>query len=111
MGVLHIEDQASRDGPESCVGIRKGGGEALTGERVGRALSRVKFNIRGADAVEKGGRQHGMARHGEHHVDPARSETSCTSGRHLRGNREVPWTTAVIFTAAVRIGKGAPAIR
>jgi hypothetical protein len=111
MRVLHFEDQASHDGPESCVGIRKGDGEALTGERAGRALSRVKLFIRGADAVESRGRQHGMARHGEHHADPARSETSCTPRRHLRGNREVPWTTTAMVGAVVRIGKGAPATR
>jgi hypothetical protein len=43
MGVLHVEDLASRDDPESCVVIREGGDEALTGESAGRVLSRVKL--------------------------------------------------------------------
>ncbi len=111
MRVLHVEDLASHDGPESCGGIRKGVGEALTGESAGRVLSREKLSIRGADAVEKSGRQHGVVRQGEHHADPARSETSCTHGSHLRGNREILWTAAATSLATVRIGKGAPVIR
>ena len=31
----YIEGVATRDGPESCVGFRKGVGEALTGVRIG----------------------------------------------------------------------------
>jgi hypothetical protein len=111
MGVLHVEDLASHDDPESCDVIRKGGGEALTGESAGRVLSRVKLNIQGADAVEKSGRQHGVVRQGEHHSGPARSKTSCTHGSHLHGNREVPWTAVAALLAAARIGKGAPVIR
>ena len=33
-----IEGVATRDGPESCTGIREGAGEALTGVRAGRAI-------------------------------------------------------------------------
>src|SRR5215469_13136989 len=32
-----IEGLATHDGPESCVGVREDGGEALAGERAGRA--------------------------------------------------------------------------
>ena len=73
MRVLHVEGLASHDGSESCAGIREGGGEALTGVHAGRVSSREKLYIRGADAVEKSGRQHGMVRYGEHCVGPARS--------------------------------------
>lgn len=85
MRVLYVEGLASHDGPESCAGIRKGVGEALTGVHAGRVSSREKLFIRGADAVEKSGRQHGMVRHGEHLVGPARSKTSRTHGSRLRG--------------------------
>ena len=108
MKVLYVEDLASRDDPESCVVIREGGGEALAGESAGRALSRVKLNIRGADAVEKSGRQHGMARQGEHHADPAWSKTSCTHGNHLRGNREIPWMAVVAPAARPASGRAHP---
>ena len=36
----YVEGVAIRDGPESCVAAREGGGEALTGVRAGRVLSR-----------------------------------------------------------------------
>ena len=91
MQVLYVEDLANHDDPESCVGIREGVGEALTGEHAGRVLSREKLSVQGADAVEKSGRQHGVARHGECHAGPAWSKTPCTRGSHLFGNREILW--------------------
>src|SRR5581483_8515567 len=39
MRVPYGEDLASHTGPESCVGTREGGGEALTGVRAGWPLS------------------------------------------------------------------------
>ena len=86
----YVEGVAAHDGPESCGVTREGGGEALTGETAGWVLSREMFHLQGADAVEKSGRQHGMHRHGEVHAGPAQSETPCTPGHHLHGNREVP---------------------
>ena len=38
MRELYIEGVAIHGGPESCVGVREGAGEALTGERVGEAM-------------------------------------------------------------------------
>ena len=38
MGVLYVEGVAIHADPESCVGVREGAGEALTGERAGRAI-------------------------------------------------------------------------
>ena len=46
MKVLYVEGLASRDGSESCAGIREDVGEALTGVHVGRVLSREKLFIR-----------------------------------------------------------------
>src|SRR5260370_27094770 len=43
---------ATHIGPESCGAARKGGVEALTGERAGRVFSRVRNSLRDADAVE-----------------------------------------------------------
>ena len=45
------EGLAIRIGPEPCVGLREGVGEASAGERIGQPLSRDR-NILGADAVE-----------------------------------------------------------
>jgi hypothetical protein len=36
----YVEGLAAHDGPESCVGARKGTNEALTGVRAGRVFSR-----------------------------------------------------------------------
>jgi hypothetical protein len=38
MKELYIEGVAIHDGPESCAGVRKGAGEALTGVRAGWAI-------------------------------------------------------------------------
>jgi hypothetical protein len=54
MGVLYVEDLASHDDPESCVVLRKGGGEALTGGRVGWVLSREIAQRSGCRRREKG---------------------------------------------------------
>ena len=100
----YVEGLATHDGPESCVIAREGGGEALTGVRAGRVLSRERNSLRGADAVEEGGRQHPGRRYREALRDPARSETPSTYGNTSRGNREIPSPPAVDGTAG-RVGK------
>ncbi len=54
----YVERLAAHGGPESCVVAREGRGEALTGVRTGRVLSRERKSLRGADAVEVCGRLH-----------------------------------------------------
>ena len=84
----YIEGLATHDGPESCVGAREGGGEALTGVRAGRAieprnqefgvptpLSRPEGNIAGGAMRESPG-------------DPARSKNHGMYGISMRENRE-----------------------
>jgi RNA-directed DNA polymerase len=98
------EGLATHTGPESCVGARKGDGEALTGGRIGRVLSRETKILRDADAVEVRGRPHPGRRHRKTLWSPARSETPCMSGHTSRENRESPWSPVVDGTAG-RIGK------
>ena len=74
MRVLYIEGAAIHGGPESCVGVREGVGEALTGGVQAGLLSRDNQCDRGADAVNRGGRQHLWRRFREPLGDPARSE-------------------------------------
>ena len=81
---------ATHIGPESCGAARKGGVEALTGERAGRVFSRVRNFLRDADAVRRSGRPHRVHRYREVCQSPARSETPCTYGNTSRGNREIP---------------------
>ena len=90
----HVEGVATHDGPESCGVARKDDVEALTGVRAGWVWSRERSSLRGADAVEEGGRPHSGRRYGEAHRDPARSETPRTHGNTSHGNREIPCSPA-----------------
>lgn len=95
-------------GPESCAGAGDRVGEALTGESAGWVSSREihaprKRVLRGADAVEVGGRQHRACRDGEACGDPARSKTPGMHRSTSRGNREIPPPSAARWVAD-RIG-------
>ena len=85
----HTQGLASHGNPESCLGVRKDIGEALTGAHAGRVLSRENRSDQGADAVVLVGRPHVHARHGELMDDPARSKTSDMRGNSMRENREI----------------------
>src|SRR5712664_720897 len=90
---------ATHIGPESCGAARKGGVEALTGERAGRVFSRVRDLLRDADAVGESGRPHLVRRNREVYQSSARSETPCTyadasrgAGRsQVRARLQLPW--------------------
>jgi len=49
----HGEGLATHTGPESCGAARKGGDEALTGERAGRVFSRVRILLGDVAAVRR----------------------------------------------------------
>src|SRR2546428_3425393 len=86
---------ATHTGPESCAVAREGEGEALTGGRAGQVLSREIYDprrepwpLRGADAVEEGGRSHLPCRQREIRRDPPRAETLRTHPHNSHGNQE-----------------------
>jgi hypothetical protein len=90
MRTLYVEGLATHDGPESCVGVRKGAGEALTGVRVGPVLSReiMEFGVPTLSNEAEGhtaGDAIAMPP-----ADPARSETRRMHGVSMRENREIP---------------------
>ena len=96
MKVSYGEGLAAHTGSESCVGVRKGADEALTGVRIGQVLSREietpprkRWLLRGADAVEIVGRRNWRRRYRETLLDPARSETLRMYASTLSGNREI----------------------
>ena len=106
----YIEGLATHSGPESCAVVREDQGEALTGVRAGRVLSREIVWHRGADAVWRSGRPYRVRRYRETLRDPARSETPCMYGNTSRENREIP-CPPVADGAAGRVGKSKDARR
>ena len=98
------EGIASHTGPESCVTSREDSGEALTGVRAGRVLRSEISLVRGADAVEAGGRPHWVRRYRETHRGPAESQTPCMYVNISCESREIPCLPAA-DGAAGRFGK------
>src|SRR5215210_1849528 len=104
----YIEGVAIHGGPESCVVVREGGGEALTGARAGRAIEPRNHRVRGADAVYGSGRQHLQQRYRELLMGPARSETPCMYGTSMRENREIPRSPARLISGRAAQGRPRP---
>jgi hypothetical protein len=98
MRTLYIEGLAIHGGPESCVDVREGGGEALTGVRAGWAME-PRNHVRGADALITSGRPCPRRRYREPSGNPARSENPGTHGVSMRENREVPRSPAGVDDA------------
>jgi hypothetical protein len=110
MKVSYGEGVAIHTGPESCMFVGNGEGEALTGVRAGQPLSReidppsrTRWPLHGADAVELSGRQNRERRYRETLLDLARSETLRMLASTLSGNREIPALSVREVTD--RIGK------
>ena len=87
---------ATHTDSESCILLRKGASEALTGVRAGKVWSREieppsreRWPLWGADAVELG-KANGRRRKGETLLDPARSKTLSMHAGTLCGSREIP---------------------
>src|SRR5215468_1840746 len=90
MRELYIERVAPHGGPESCIVVCEGGGEALTGVRAGRAIEPRNHAVQGADVVRntEGSIGGGVMR--ESSADPARSKNHGMCGISMHENREVP---------------------
>ena len=103
MQVRCDEGVAIHIGPEPCVVVREGGGEASVGDCIGQPLSRERIFSRaptpypGWKATRAGALMRVPDRPGV-----VRDPGMC--GRSLRGNREVS-SVAVDETLTVRIGK------
>lgn len=106
MREFNIEGVAIHGGPESCVGVREGVGEALTGVHVGWAIEPRNPWFRGADVVAKGGRQHRRQRYRELSSDPARSVNLCMCGSSIRENGEIPWLPVPVGDAPPLMVRG-----
>ena len=85
----YVKGLANHNGPESCVEWSDSLGEALTGVRAGRVLSREINSVWDADPVMRWGRPQPTSRLGEARWYPARSETPGMHGNNLCENREI----------------------
>ena len=108
MRELYTEGVAIRGGPESCVGVREGAGEALTGVRTGRAIeprnqgSGVPTPLTGPEGNIAGSAMRELP------VDPARSENHGMYASSMRENREVPRSPAVVMAGRAAQGRPRP---
>src|SRR6185295_3338157 len=93
----HVEGVANHDDPEPASAPARAQVKRGPGARTGWVLSREMQLLRGADAVNVGGRQHDLRRYRETPVNPARSKTPCTYGTSLRENREISGTPTAML--------------
>ena len=106
MRTLYIEGVANHDGPESCVGVCEGVGEALAGVHAGRAIEPRNVSlVWGADAMSLCGRQHRWPRYRELPADPARSRNPSMCGASMCENREVPCPPVWLITGWAAQGR------
>jgi RNA-directed DNA polymerase len=100
------EGLATHGGPESCASAREGAGEALTGERTGRAIEPRNPGNRGADAVRRAEGNITGWRYREPPGDPARSKNQGMYGSSVRENRESPFVRSPIRGGPPGEGQG-----
>ena len=90
MKELYIEGIASHDDPESCVGVREGDGEALTGARAGQVLSREIKAIGVPRRSSTSKATPAAALCASRSRAPRGLRPCCMYGTSMRENREVP---------------------
>jgi len=109
MKTLYIEGVATHGGPESCVGVRKGAGEALTGVDAGWAIEPRHSNRFGVPTLSKcaeGNIAGGVMR--EAPANPARSRNLCMHRVSMRENREIPCSPVVVMAGRAVRGRPRP---
>src|SRR5437868_5056678 len=94
---LYVEGLATHGGPEPCVDVPRGRGEALVGVRAGQAIE-PRMRASGCPCCRKSGRQYRWRRYRESSVGPARSENQGMGGAFLRENREIPRSSTQLIT-------------
>ena len=90
----HGKGPASHPDPESCVGARKGAGEALTGAHAGQPSSCEIIHSGVPTPLSEAEGHTGIDATGKPISDPAQSKTLRMRGNSLHGNREIPQASA-----------------
>jgi len=100
--VPYREGLAIHPDPESCAGVRKEMGVAVTGVDASWVLSReIDPNTSGCLRSQgRRGATSGVPLDREVRSDPARSETPCAHRSTSRGRREIPWLATVVLWSA-----------
>ena len=109
MKELYIEGVATHGGPESCVGVREGAGEALAGVRAGWAMeprNDNQFGVPTSSRQAEGNIAGGAMR--EPSGDPARSKNQGMYGISMRENREIRWSPVPLITGRAAQGRLRP---
>ncbi len=97
------EGVATRIGPEPCVSVREGRGEASVGERIGQPLSRESHSSRTPTSlIRRKATRRGASARAPRRSGVVGDPGMC--GRSLRGNREISCLTTG-NRRLVRIGK------
>jgi len=86
----HGKGPASHPDPESCVGGREAGSEALTGAHAGQPSSCEIIHSGVPTPLSDAEGHTGIDATGEPISDPAQSQTLCMRGHSSHGNREIP---------------------
>ena len=101
--VRHDEGVANRIGPEPCVSVREGRGEASAGERTGQPLSReITESGTPTPLIRRKATRRGAPSRAPRRSGAVGDPGMC--GRSLRGNREISGLAGG-FGRLVRIGK------
>ena len=110
MEELYVEGLASRGGPESCVDVREGVGEALTGVHTGWAIEPRNVSSPGCRrrSPERKAISVAALLYRELSSDPAWSENLCMCGASKRENREIPWLPVWLIIGRVAQGRPRP---
>ena len=102
----YVEGVASHDGPESCVGVREGVGEALTGVQVGGAIEPRNPWFRGADVVAKAEGNIGGSVIASCRRTPRGQGNPGMRGSFMGENGEISWSSALVVDAPPFVVRG-----
>jgi hypothetical protein len=105
MKTLYVEGVANHDGPEPCVDVPQGRGEALDRGMRRPAIEPRNQQDRGADAVLEAEGHTVSSATRELLGDPARSETLCMRRISVRENREAPCSPVGLISRRAAQGR------